>query len=471
MTDYSLTAGLARPATDDKGDARLVWASEPASLAARNLVDTVSIALGGSDPCSNIWGPGRDHRVAAGIVIAALLRVARDTGGGFGCMELRPEKFEPARIGTRPFVDVLKGLQQHALLEVGPVSPARRWRVAASTDSASGPVPLERKTPAARLRASARLLEAAHRHGVDPERWAEHFQPVPSMSPSDALLVRRSSDLVRGQQKRGGSWMRVDLEDPLAAALHQQIAALNDFFAAQSIDPAVHRSFQRIFSVGDRPGFRWNKGGRLVSAGPDTYQSMRLARRHQLVINREPVVEIDIRASGLTILHGLQGLSTDMEAADPYAIPGIPRDVVKACVMLLLSTESLPWAWPSHVGAALWNKTGKKHLEGFPLKRVRKAVLSHLPVLKAWGKGPLEQLDLEYAESCIILDAISTLAFEHSIPALPVHDSIIVPLSARQLAGTVLSDAFERRLGVRPAPTISGPDLQQDSPAPGGDDL
>lgn len=471
MTDYRLSAGLARPATDDKGDARLVWASEPASPAAKTLVDTVAIALSGSGPSSDIWGPGRDHRVAVGVVVAALLRVARDTGGAFGCTELHPEKFEPARIGTRPFVGVLKGLQQNGLLEVGPVSPARPWRVATATDRASGLVPMKRETPAARLRASARLLEAACRHGVDPERWAEHFQPVPPTSPSDALLVRRSSSFMRGQQKRGGSRMRVDLEDPLAAALHQQIAALNDFFAAQSINPAVHRSFQRIFSVGDRPGFRWNKGGRLVSVGPNTYQSMRLARRQQLVINSEPVVEIDIRASGLTILHGLLGLPFDRQAADPYAVPGIPRDVVKACVMLLLSSETLPWAWPSHVGAALWNKTGKKLLEDFPLKRVRKAVLSHLPVLKTWGKGPLEQLDLEYAESCIILDAISTLAFAHSIPASPVHDSIVVPLSARQLAETVLSNALERRLGLRPALTVTGPDLQQDSPASGGDDF
>ena len=45
-------------------------------------------------------------------------------------------------------------------------------------------------------------------------------------------------------------------------------------------------------------------------------------------INGEPVVELDVKASFLTIFGGLRGMPVDL-SADPYTIDGYPRYVMK----------------------------------------------------------------------------------------------------------------------------------------------
>jgi hypothetical protein len=80
----------------------------------------------------------------------------------------------------------------------------------------------------------------------------------------------------------------------------------------------THRGYRRIFNCGDQEGFDWNKGGRLYSQGEDSYQRLHKDERLKMLIDGQPVVEIDVTASFLTILHARCARPLDL-SRDPYA--------------------------------------------------------------------------------------------------------------------------------------------------------
>jgi hypothetical protein len=57
-----------------------------------------------------------------------------------------------------------------------------------------------------------------------------------------------------------------------------------------------------------------------------------------------------------------------------------------------------------------------------------------------------------YIESEAIIGAMLTLMRDHQVPSLPVHDSLIVPVSKFEVAKGALIDNFREQTGV--APTV-----------------
>jgi hypothetical protein len=126
------------------------------------------------------------------------------------------------------------------------------------------------------------------------------------------------------------------------------VKELNAFLAEHVIRGATHRWFRRIFHEGDKPGFDWNKGGRLYSDGKDSYQQLPRPERLKMTIDGEPVCEIDIRASYLTILHARYSEPFEVSREhDPYAIEGLPRAVVKKWCAVRFGTKKAITRWPS----------------------------------------------------------------------------------------------------------------------------
>jgi hypothetical protein len=220
------------------------------------------------------------------------------------------------------------------------------------------------------------------------------------------------------------------------------------------IEPAEsHYAFQRVFNQGDDFGFAWNKGGRLYSMG-DSYQQMRRRDRQTMKLNGEAVAELDIRASHLTILHASLKVRFDPLTADPYNVPSIPRDVVKAWVTMTLGYDRFQTRW-SKENKHKYRATIGGELQGdFPIGMVREKVLAALPILRDWPDSKVRWGDLQYLESRAVVGAVHELATKHGVPALPVHDSLIVPVSASELAAQVLSETFFQAVGVRPALTV-----------------
>jgi hypothetical protein len=242
--------------------------------------------------------------------------------------------------------------------------------------------------------------------------------------------------------------MRVDLADPRAKRAHDRMVRLNKFFAAVKVGPVQFRGLRRIYNNGNLAGFAWDKGGRLYAVG-GSYQTMPKALRPTLTIDGEATVEIDIRASHLTILAQRMGMALSANL-DPYDVEDIPRAVVKAFVTMTLGHDRFHRRWPQGVRDRLEPLFGNPLRKAYPLSKVKAAVLHAIPALRDWGDNPTSCFDLVYEESEALLSAVERLAFIHKVPVLPLHDSIIVPASHAELAAKVLGDCFYKIVGVGP---------------------
>jgi hypothetical protein len=262
------------------------------------------------------------------------------------------------------------------------------------------------------------------------------------------VVLKTSSTLAYGGKK--GISIPVDLSRSPAREIAERVNWLNDFFAGVVIDPDdAHYGFQRIYNQADKADFAWNKGGRLYSMG-DSYQHMKAAERQLIRINGEAVAEIDIRASHLTILHGKSGWNFDPGASDPYTIEGLPRWVVKAWVTMTLGHDRFHKRWSKENSGKYRELYGIELQIAYPIAEVRERVIKALPALGNWARLPIRWGDLQYIESCAVTDAVYELAFVYGIPALPVHDSIIVQTKSQGYAKNVLSACFKRHVGLWP---------------------
>lgn len=73
--------------------------------------------------------------------------------------------------------------------------------------------------------------------------------------------------------------------------------------------------------------------------------------------------------------------------------------------------------------------------------KVREACLRQHPIMARLHTSGLTPLDFQFHEAEILKAAMSLLR-KRGVPALPVHDSLVVPKSAREDARAVLSIAF-----------------------------
>lgn len=307
---------------------------------------------------------------------------------------------------------------------------------------------------ATRFRTLPAFLEAAAMVGVTPDNWEEHYvlqletKPLKMAHPLDLTLPSKRD---RAEKYRG-STVPIDYpNDPEARRLRDQVVRLNDYFSKQSIGPLQHRGFRRMFKeLG--AATRWKQGGRLFSVkASDGYQNAKSTDRKNMLINGEPVVELDIRASHLTILHALRGVEFDASLRDPYVIEGLSsRSIAKKWVTMTLGHERFHTRWPTDTKEALDKELGDGWNKNLPASAVQAKVLERLPILADWPESDIRWGKLQYLESCAIIETVETLAFEHDVPCYPVHDSIIVPASQEGLARDVLSKAFKDVVGVSP---------------------
>jgi hypothetical protein len=209
---------------------------------------------------------------------------------------------------------------------------------------------------------------------------------------------------------------------------------------------------QRIFSEGHLPDHHWRQGGRLYAiGGKGNYQNAKKDERKAITIDGRPTVELDIRASHLTILVGLGHLPLECLEGDPYAIEGIPRPVVKQWVTMTISHGKRHRAWPKAVASEFREKHGINLGEDYPIRRTGDAILEKLPLIQSDGQSvPVGWGELQFRESEVILATMEALAFDHGIPSLPVHDSLIVPADAQGLAIAAFREVFGSSLGVVP---------------------
>ncbi len=182
-----------------------------------------------------------------------------------------------------------------------------------------------------KLLAEPAMIKLAKECGVDADNADQHFTKGP---PKDLVVVKGAS-VYDGYKKLKGKVLKVDVP----AHLWNEMQELNTFLEGFTLEHGTHRGFFRGYNNGDRPGFDFDKGGRLYSAGEDSYQNLPSDERLKLTIDGEAVAEVDVRASFITILYAMHKL--DFEG-DPYVMPGLGSEGRQAVKMFVAATIGDP---------------------------------------------------------------------------------------------------------------------------------
>jgi hypothetical protein len=240
---------------------------------------------------------------------------------------------------------------------------------------------------------------------------------------------------------------------PEVERLADQIRLIDAFLAEVEITGGSHEGFYRQFEHGDDPEFKWNKGGRLYSRGDGSYQSLKEADRLRMRFGGEPVVEIDLKASYLTILHGKLGVLPQF-GDDPYGSGGPRRWVAKTWLVATLGAGKHLQRWPRDRATQYEEKFGGRLGRDHPATEVGERLLARYPVLRRIGELGLGWADLMYVESEVILRTMLSL-IDRRVPSLPIHDSLLVPAHAERLSADLLKETFEEVVGVSPMLDVS----------------
>lgn len=394
----------------------------------------------------------QEAQAAAGAVLADLLAAAYGSPTTYGFRSMAAGSFSGEAIGFRGANRTLAGLARLGFITI---ESGVKHNAGRKT----------RGDAASRFLVQKALIERAASHGITPGNWGDHFQQRPRpISVAEPITLRKARGNDWGRRPDRGEPMPIDWTNPKAIAAKQQVDELNRYFANVEISAIrenhtarsdCHYGFKRIYNEGDDPAFDYDRGGRLFSIHGG-FQQLSKAERSTIFIDGEPTVELDFRASQLTILHAKLGRPLD-QTNDPYAGIDVDRDILKMMVMQTLGNIRVPSRW-SPANCKKYRKDqeekqGRKNAclrTDHPFETYKTAMLTQFPILNDWGVIPIKWGQLQHEESEVIIDAVHILATMHNIPALPVHDSLIMPLSAETIARTVLVQVFEKRFGSTP---------------------
>jgi len=195
--------------------------------------------------------------------------------------------------------------------------------------------------------------------------------------------------------------------------------------------PVHQRQMQRVFTRGS-----FKSGGRLFGG---FWQSLeRLDRLKALRVGGEDVVELDYGQMAPRILYGLKG--TDPGPRDLYDIPGIPhghRDGVKKLFnAMLFATKPLERK----------PRGTKTLLPPAAVQELCSFIAGAHPIIADQfhrGTGHVAQ----FVESSLMVHVLLALKRE-GVVALQVHDGLLVPASAREIAQTIMEQAAKDIAGI-----------------------
>lgn len=385
------------------------------------------------------------RREALGALMADL--VGRDEGdsGGWLYRSMGPKSFTGQAVGYKPFNTIYSAMLKAALVQQHRGN--RVWM--ASEIAASGRSPAWQR--ATRFRSTARLREWLSERDITRAKWSSHFERATAAAPrpdSFMPVVLRAEKPPRRMGRFRGRDIPITRSTPKVGELSARMDRINAYLAGAVVDPFGPVVLRRIFACGDDARHGWNQGGRLYAIGSEPYQTAKREKRRNITINGQPTTELDIQASHLTILAALG--QVPRFSGDPYEIDGFPRPVVKQWVNMTLSHGKRHPSWPQEAVEG-FSKHGIDLKAEYPIKSTGDAILRHLPILQEDGSAvAVGWGELQFRESEVVLATMEALAFEHNVPALPVHDSLIVPVGARDLATAALMDEWHRAFNITP---------------------
>ncbi|MDE2463669.1 MAG: hypothetical protein KGO02_08155 [Alphaproteobacteria bacterium] len=417
----------------------------PASSEAEALVAAVVAVVSAGEKRARARGPkGTEKLIAAVAAIVGGVLVEALRRDRLVFRSLQKAAFDGERIGYLQAKPVFGGLVAVGLLHRHQGIRFQETEHFAETPSWSG--------MAARFEATEDLLRLAREHGIDKDNVESCFTKVfPTKPPKvkHAVTLRSVPERHPGQKRvnSDGELLPLDMEDNATREIVAVVEQANAVFARHRFEnctpPALYRAFREDFTL----------GGRWITAGAAPIQQMSADDRLKITIDGQPVAEIDVKASQLSILAAFAGMPC-LGEADPYdfsdqlwaRLPNA-RDIVKAVVVAALGAGRLPQRWP--------NKMKEKYgvPEELPVPVITQALAARFPFLECPGEvlGVAQEqvaLRLQNLEAAALTAALHAL-WRNDIPGVPVHDSILVPNDTVvvTMAESELSRGYKERCG------------------------
>jgi len=205
-----------------------------------------------------------------------------------------------------------------------------------------------------------------------------------------------------------------------------------------------YQSLHRVYNLES-----FKKGGRFYGGAHLDIQSH---MRGFIRINGEPVVELDYDAFHIVMLYHLRGLDIDI-SQDPYDIIVGPeeRGLKKTVLLTAINAKDDKLAVKGIRKKLVDDGIKGEILTDKSIKSLLcRAKLAHPDIAKDIGSGKgrmLQNLDSRIA------DSILTNLINLGIPALPVHDSFIVPEQFENVLRHQMIDEYEKILKFKPGIT------------------
>ena len=369
-------------------------------------------------------------------VLGCLIKAAANEASHWVYRSLHRQSFSEAVFGADTFIAVIRSLES-----LGFVMSRKGGNVRNPFAEGSEGAKAYNPGLATRFVATDKLMALCYAHEIEPNDLYDHFY----VTKPESLIVLRPSSRRAGRAKIKQRSMKFEANEH-TKMLEKRVSELNDYLFEQRLEGGIFTGYQRIFNEGDHPQFNWDRGGRLYCVGEGHYQLLKKAERLKMKINGEPVAEIDINASYLTIV--LPQLGGELPArGDIYAVDGLPREVVKAWITATLGFEGFHERWPVGQNAEL-KKRGIDTSRGLSMKAVEERVLDAYPELANWPTSSLNWSQLMFMESEAVQTSISHLRKVYDAPAYSVHDSIIVRQCDADKAVDSLKQSYKARLHV-----------------------
>ena len=240
----------------------------------------------------------------------------------------------------------------------------------------------------------------------------------------------------------------IDYEDtPETNAMRDEMGEITAFLNAQRIEldgerQPTFRLTRRFLLRSPEDPHTFTLHGRLYGG---FWESLKKERRAGLRINGEPIADLDYASMFPRLAYAKVG--QEPPKGDLYAIPGLEgqRAAVKIGFSALLSGASEMRRLPEELKAAL--------PEGWTARRFKAAVTAKHPgLVPLFGRDIA--LDLMFTESRILMAVLRRL-MEMDIPALPMHDGIMVAGSKAAAAKTVMEEISLELIGLKLPVTVS----------------
>ena len=416
--------------------------SESAFALRAKLQESIIVA---SDKTKGRGRPPNDTAIAnaALLIVAEIIDVAKGKIQRSVHHGLAAGKFTGKPISYRHFKAAMTGLEKLKLVRIRKGSYGHKSMFA---DAENPGVPCGYNT---RWHPTLNLIELGKAFNITYKNIESHFQIT---LPDEPIILRESS---KGdwQTRVKGRLVKFP-ETPNTKRLEDEVREINEFLKDFKLTGATHRGYRRIFNQGDDLRiYKWDKGGRLYGSGDeDSYLIIKKAKRKAMLIDGDRTVEIDVRASYLTIFHAMHNITLDVQN-DPYEFPKIHRDIVKLWMVIAFGAGKPPMRWSTKAAQYFRDNINPSKAIGdvYNLRTlVTPTITAKFPVLNKLNKGGIDCFDLMNRESNAMVASMLRLLRSHKIPSYSVHDCLIVKKQDQELAKRVFGEEYFKATNAVP---------------------